>query len=1131
MRWALVDTGTFTTGCHTLSHDRPVARTTQVVYRLKMTIRQVFPVLSFAAVLLAAGCSAPEGLAESQPADVTVMFDFDALPLPEIPLPNDIATRPDSASPTGRRVNASMFAPTVFESEVRELIDGLDGWGLQMPISIPFSGPIDVQSILDGHRDHDYRTDNDVIYLIDIDRDSPDYGTIHPLDFGNGNYPVVLESPERYGPNDPHIDSLSLVFEETDEDIDGNGEITPGEVDENRNGEVDASEDLNGNGYLDPPEDTDADGILDKPNYYPGANPPKDDLAARADALMTFYEKESHTVIAQPMEPLRERTTYAVVVTRRLLDEDGDPVGSPFNYINHIAQTEQLRPLMGVMPEGLDVEDIAFTFAFTTETAESDWVAVRDGLDGRGVQSHIAEEFPPELDKLHELKITDDPAFPQLEGRSPFQMYTEDWISAFAIIADGLLGAPIDSQRGASLVGSHAYVDYHVMGEFTAPQLFARFDENGERLGLNQQSWPTDLDRLPAETRGETIQFWLVMPRKENSLRGEDKQVPVVLLGHGYGGNRIGETLAFSGFMAQFGIATLAIDNVSHGLALPQDDTDLAQAVLDTFGVGPVGPAIQLGRAEDLDGDGEVDSGADFWTSYLFHTRDMMRQSALDYSSLIRIVRQWDGETTWDLDIGDGGGGLGGDFDGDGVVDIGAESPVYAMGGSLGGIMSTILGGAEPEVDAITPIAGGGRLADVGLRSRQSGVPQAVIMRIMGPLYTATLNDDGTTAVNSFITVLNRTADLPLATVDGLLPGDTMVVENLDNGEVGCAYLLPDEEDNGVSGRARVGVGSDLGDRTEIRFYRGPSLVLGSEECELMDGVEPIAVVDRLGQALSAEGRSYGAGSPLVAMAEGLGLRRTHPELRRFMGLGQMVLDPADPAVFARHFRKDPLTFESTGETVSTNAMIITTVGDMAVPASSGLTVGRAAGYIPYTEVDERYAGTEFEGMSSNDIVIASYNAEAVNGLNRFTMNDDPEGMGVHMDIENFSGGTDLWGDSIPRLDPPLRLMTDVDDDGEEFAGLGGAIFTYAVPEGQHGFAQPGEQTDAAIQACEDSGGMDCDELVGPTFDVGWYMFHSIGRFLGSGGTLYPFQDGCNTLESCNDLPEAPAARDQADLP
>ena len=81
-----------------------------------------------------AGCGPAEGLLPSQAADVTVKFDFDARPLPEIPLPNDIATRPDDHARTGRRLNASMIAPTNMEQRTRRLIDGLDGWGLYQPI-------------------------------------------------------------------------------------------------------------------------------------------------------------------------------------------------------------------------------------------------------------------------------------------------------------------------------------------------------------------------------------------------------------------------------------------------------------------------------------------------------------------------------------------------------------------------------------------------------------------------------------------------------------------------------------------------------------------------------------------------------------------------------------------------------------------------------------------------------------------------------------------------------------------------------------------------------------------------------------------------------------------------------------
>ena len=53
-------------------------------------------VMGFALFSLA-GCLSelPEGIAPSQPADVTVKMDFFNRPLPEIPLPNDVATRFD----------------------------------------------------------------------------------------------------------------------------------------------------------------------------------------------------------------------------------------------------------------------------------------------------------------------------------------------------------------------------------------------------------------------------------------------------------------------------------------------------------------------------------------------------------------------------------------------------------------------------------------------------------------------------------------------------------------------------------------------------------------------------------------------------------------------------------------------------------------------------------------------------------------------------------------------------------------------------------------------------------------------------------------------------------------------------
>ena len=300
-----------------------------------------FATLVIGACILSGCFSAePEALKNTPTAQTTVKMDFAARPLPEIPLPNDLATRFDASSPTNRRINASLIAPARFEADVRKLIDELDGWGVNQPITIPFTGPIDIASIEAGHRDINYDPSNDVIYLIDITPGSPDEGELKTLDIGEGNYPVTLERLE-YWKNDPRGWTLSLGFEEADEDLDGDGVLDPGE-DLNGNGLLDPGEDLDGDGELDPPEDTDADGILDKPNYLPGANPARDDLAGRADALMYFYERETNTLIATPMEPLRERTTYAVLVTKRIKDENGNAIGSPYAGINHISQTAAL---------------------------------------------------------------------------------------------------------------------------------------------------------------------------------------------------------------------------------------------------------------------------------------------------------------------------------------------------------------------------------------------------------------------------------------------------------------------------------------------------------------------------------------------------------------------------------------------------------------------------------------------------------------------------------------------------------------------------------------------------------------------------------------------------------------------
>jgi len=1050
---------------------------------------------------LASGClsAEPEGIAPATPAKTTVKMDFRHRPLPEIPLPNDIATRLDTASATGRRVNASMVAPTAMESLVRERIDSLDGWGVFQPISIPFTGPLDINSITDAHRDADYDLSDDVVYLVNIDRDSPEYGRVHHLDVGNGNYPVILEKIDNYWKNDPRGWLISILFEEADED-------------------------LNGNGMLDPGEDTDADGVLDVPNYLPGLHPAQDDLAGRADALMTFYERETNTLILKPLVPLRERTTYGVLVTRRLKDANGDPVGSPFPWVNHAAQTEALMPMLDVLPAGVKVDDIAFAFSYTTETIEANWKAVRDGLYGHGVQKHIGEEFPAEVGGL--LPLRDEGHFDGMTN--PYLMYTENWLPVYKVIASQFQGATEGTVAFQQILDNNQYVDYHIIGYYESPQLFDREGPDGNWLPFDAQSWPQDLDRIPAKTRSERVYFYMTVPRREVSDRGNDEPAPVVVLGHGYGGNRF-DVATFGPFFAKYGLATISIDNVSHGLSISPEQRELALSIIGGFGLNGYAEAVFTDRAYDQNGDGTVDSGADFWTAYLFHTRDVVRQSALDYMQLIRILRSFDGEHRWGFDAnGDGQNELAGDFDADGKVDIGGDALITMTGGSLGGMMATFMGSVEPELSAIAPIVPGGGLGDGGIRSQQGGVPEAFILRPMAPLYVGTLGRPATEADNTrepfvpdpagtqfyietIVPDLNNRATRLLATLDGVQAGDTLVVVNARNEERGCGFVT-------AQGTVRAAAASNKGDRTRIELYRGDALVLGSTECAVKTGLKPMRVVDTFEHEVEFQTHLFAQGAPLESLEEGLGLRRGDPALRRFGALGQMVLDPADMAVVAPHIQKEPMTYPGTGQTTGTHIFIIPAVGDMSVPVNMSMSIGRAAGLIDYLTPDPRY------DKPINQVLIDTYTAEAVHTLNRYL---DCNGKGTHLDLDNFSGGTDIWGDCIPRLDQPLRTKFYETD---PLGGRSAYVVAYGDPKGKHGFPGPGEGYDSARKLCQQTceGPCDCDNV--EVFDIGNFFFNSIGRFLSSGG-LTLSDDLCQARDDCDDKPALPPARYNPDDP
>lgn len=746
--------------------------------------------LSFAlAPLVFAGCAedndAPAGLERAEPmGGAKVIFDLAARPLPEIPFPNNVATRIDPTSPTGLRVNVSEMAATHLEVGVREQANTLDGFSTYGAIYVSFTEPLDIQNILDRHTEPTPDFRDDAVYLVNIDRSSSEFGKLELLDLGRGNFPVTMRDPAKYFDFDPRANGTNLVFESVEE--------------------VDA----NKNGVLDPVEDTDDDLVWDKPNVKtPGADP----LAP--GQMLEFYERETNTLHIRPLDALQPGTTYAVVLTKGLLDENGVPIDSPFPFVNHTRQTDELEPLRQILPNAIpgrfdaELEQVRFAWTFTTQTTTLEIEELRKGMYGVGNFSWLADLFPADLKLIHRTKadsVEENVLLAPVDRLLPLLVQ---------VFAEGSSPEAI-----STLVDAGRDIDYIVSGSFITPYFLTDKDglagtlEEQVRSGKqydDDESFEIDLNTGEAIVGQDEVTWMCAVPK---AMEGRQPPFPVVIYGHGYGSARV-EAIGFAGQMSKFGLVTCAIDNVGHGLPIDQLLGSLpidAASLVNNIGLPHLLDAFGHGRQRDLTNDGLDDPGGDYWTADTFHTRDMVRQTTIDYMQFIRIMRTWDGSKRWpaeldatdpyvqsveefvagwDTDL-DGEPEIAGDFNGDGVVDFGGPQPYYAWGQSLGGIQSAVLAGVDPAVRGAAPTAGGAGLGDIAVRSTQTGVPEAVLLRMMGPLVLGRPQERWNAAANQYewtgssqleflIPDAFQEIYLPFATVDDLDTGDCVVYRNL----------------------------------------------------------------------------------------------------------------------------------------------------------------------------------------------------------------------------------------------------------------------------------------------------------------------------------------------------------------
>ncbi len=1081
----------------------------------KIFDKGLFALLFWVAVgagIYATACTSAEGLAPT-PAGTgpQVVFNLETSPFPEIPFPNDLATRPDPNSPTGRRINVSLLAPSFPERAVRAKIDRQDGFSTMPAITVAFDAPLDIAPFKQIRHDDGDRSDDLVLVMV-VDPKSAHFGEAVYLDLGRGYFPITLELPDNYFASDPRRQASNLLFETVNED-------------------------LNHNGRLDPGEDTNSDGILNQANVFPGsAGDPYFDL-------MDFYESATHTLIMRALMPLHERTRYAVVLTKQLQGQDGEAVRSPFPFVHHLSQSDDLEQLPEALAlHGRSLAEVAFAWSFTTMSVTADLDALRAGLRGQGPFAQLQGDFPPDP-YLHQLRDR-----PEYGEERLFVVEAEEIESILVTAGEFIL--PLIHAGAESLdplLESYEFVDYFVSGSLPTPYLLDTPDE----------VWDLDPSSGQLVVGDNEVTFWLSVPKAHQHQRADgtitryQPPFPVVIYVHGSTSTRL-EVLGFAGTFARYGFAVLGIDAVGHGLSFDRLSPDLEKligTVFDSLNMNGLFRALGTDRARDLNGDGWPDSGGDFWSADLFHTRDAIRQTVLDIMQTVRMIQSFDGVRTFtprddprgEHQLGpedeqkncsglryrdgiipftgdvncDGKTNLAGDFNGDGVVDIGGPGNlIVATGVSLGAIATTVATGVEPDIKRAAPIAGGGGLSDIGIRCLQPGVVEAIFLKLFGPLIVGVpyAPVDGEPVV--FHEEDNRKVFLTSYRIDqvrGIWASDDLqrqgrdysvgavvkdrqvVLQSLPKQNVSLLIdydaVAQPEENKVPPGTISLRVEYDLYNiNKELRLTIAEDVDIQAGDTVLLSNLNNgetrtvtagpfgrfrVAVATDCAEDLSApdaEARrqSLLASDRLVLSWQSPDGSRKHKidRLQQDMTWHGIALLAGDPMVglvagfglrrntpdLRRLLQLTQLIFDPADPInwvgrARDRLLLVLTIGDMNVPINTGISLARAAGLL------------RFDPLSPDPVPAAHRRQDGMvehqllfdyyvgEGLEK--LNRFPDHPNILADPDDLDRNQDAY--DAPSPPEPLRA-TRYDDQGRPFAGV---RFAYLLPSGQHGLRVP----------------------------------------------------------------------------
>ena len=498
---------------------------------------------------------------------------------------------------------------------------------------------------------------------------------------------------------------------------------------------------------------------------------------------------------------------------------------------------------------GVGADEIAWAYTFTTGVPIRDLERIHDGLvEGRGPLAYLRERFPPRL----VLKpVSDIPGDDLLDVDGNDLLLAPAIVQELARFALPLIGADADDllPEAVDQVVDFTSLDYFLQGTFETPFFLStalgHFDP--DELSGRRRLEPGDVEGVP---------WFLGVPRPTARNGFAEPPYPVAIFQHPSSTSRL-VAAAVTSVFADYGLAVIGMDAAANGPILPDATDDLPDFLEEPIERIPLIDALTVtGRTPriDVNGDGRIRSGEGTFVGDLPVVRDIFRQSVIDLAQLTRVIRSLGTDA-------DGNGRLDpeeGDFDGDGVLDVGGpDRPIVLSANSLGTFMAGPFLALTREIDRGAFNAPGAGSADILVRLDLPPTVDQLFVETYGPAVVGTLAETGS----------------------GI--------------EVGLIEDLGDLERSERLGPFEVPAGTRVRLVNETELDTEPREVRVEEDGTFLVTI-PADVGDRLRLAWRA--RDGGAaGLPdltFTATRHGFGVPRNGPELRSFVTLLQNAAGP-----------------------------------------------------------------------------------------------------------------------------------------------------------------------------------------------------------------------------------------------